>query len=335
MQNLKPNSRRDVSEPGNDEPADLDFARSLLSGLREEQKQIPCRFLYDAKGSELFEAITELPEYYPTRTEASILKACAGELKEATPENSLLVEFGSGSSTKTEILIAALDKLAGYVAIEISPTALSDAMVRLRERFPDLALFPVVGDFTSRLELSEEFEGVHRLGFFPGSTIGNLRPENAVALLKTMRETLTSSVSGAPQSARLVIGADLKKDVDVLERAYDDAQGVTAAFNLNLLERANRDLNANFQIGQFRHEAIYDNEKGRVDLYLVSLQDQTVQLLGSDIHFKAGERIHTEHSHKYSIDDFQSMARQAGWQPLRVFTDPDGLFSVHELGIGD
>ncbi len=306
------------------EPADLEFARELLRGLRRPDKSIPCRFLYDRRGSELFEQITELPEYYPTRTETNILETCVDEVRGATPSGSLLVEFGSGSSTKTEILLAALDRLAGYVAIDISPSALEEAKERLAARFPELAVFPVVGDFSTSVELPTEFAGTPRLGFFPGSTIGNLKPSDAVGLLANMREILGAS-------CRLVIGVDLRKDRDILLAAYDDPQGVTAAFNLNLLARANRDLKTNFDLNKFEHLATCDSDLGRVDMNLVSKSDQMVCVLGHEIALSKGELIHTEHSHKYDIEGFRELARQAGWTPNRFWTDEKARFSVHEL----
>jgi L-histidine Nalpha-methyltransferase len=309
-------------DPG--EPADLEFARELLRGLRRPDKSIPCRFLYDRRGSELFEQITELAEYYPTRTETNILETCMDEIRAATPSGSLLVEFGSGSSTKTEILLAALDRLAGYVAIDISPSALEEAKERLALRFPELAVFPVVGDFSASVDLPTEFAGTPRLGFFPGSTIGNLKPSEAVGLLANMREILGAS-------CRLVIGVDLRKDRDILLAAYDDPRGVTAAFNLNLLARANRDLKTNFDLNKFEHLATYDSVLGRVDMNLVSKSDQIVCVLGHEIALAKGERIHTEHSHKYDIEGFRELARQAGWRPSRFWTDEKARFSVHEL----
>lgn len=306
------------------EPADLEFARELLRGLRRQEKSIPCRFLYDRHGSELFEQITGLSEYYPTRTETTILKSCVDEVRAATPTGSLLVEFGSGSSTKTEILLGALDRLAGYVAIDISPSALEEARERLAARFPELAVFPLVGDFSASVELPAEFAGTPRLGFFPGSTIGNLRPVEAVKLLANMRQILGPS-------CRLVIGVDLRKDRDILLAAYDDAQGVTAAFNLNLLARANRDLRTDFDLTKFEHLVTYDSDLGRIDMNVVSKSDQIVCVLGHEIALSKGERIHTEHSHKYEIEGFQELARQAGWSPIRFWTDEKHHFSVHEL----
>ncbi len=306
------------------EPADLEFARALLAGLRSPEKSIPCRFLYDRRGSELFEAITELPEYYPTRTETAILETCAADIRDATPTGSLLVEFGSGSSTKTEILLSALDRLKGYVAIDISPSALQTAKLRLSARFPSLDIFPVAGDFSRGLELPIEFAPIPKIGFFPGSTIGNLVPDDAAALLANMGRILG-------EGSRLIVGADLRKDHDILLAAYNDAQGVTAEFNLNILARANRDLSAKFDLEKFEHSATYDSENGRIDMSLVSIVDQVVPVLGYEISFAKGEAIHTEHSHKYDIEGFQGLARRAGWTPKRVWTDSEALFSIHEL----
>ncbi|MBU1212937.1 MAG: L-histidine N(alpha)-methyltransferase [Alphaproteobacteria bacterium] len=323
--NTKPAVKRAVAQTSEgSRPADLEFARALLIGLRAPEKSIPCRFLYDARGSELFEDITQLPEYYPTRTETAILEACASEIRDATPAGSLLVEFGSGSSTKTEILLSALDRLSGYVAIDISPSALDEAAKRLSTRFPDLRIFPVVGDFSRPLDFPAQFDAVPRIGFFPGSTIGNLVPEAAVDLLANMGRIL------GPGS-RLIVGADLRKDRDVLLAAYNDAQGVTAAFNLNILARANRDLRAKFDLDQFEHLATYDDDNGRIDMHLVSRADQVATVLGHDIAFEKGERIHTEHSHKYDIAGFQNLAIRAGWTPQRVWSDNAKLFSIHEL----
>jgi L-histidine Nalpha-methyltransferase len=305
-------------------PADLDFARALLTGLRAQEKFIPCRFLYDQRGSELFEKITNLPEYYPTRTEIKILEERVGEIREATPAGSLLVEFGSGSSTKTEILLSTLDRIAGYIPIDISPSALEEATERLSARFPDLAIYPVVGDFARHVVLPPQFSETSKLGFFPGSTIGNLLPSPAVELLAGMRKILGCG-------GRLIIGADLRKDPEILIAAYDDAQGLTAQFNLNLLERANRDLNASFDTAQFEHQVTYDEVLGRIDMYLVSKVHQSVSILGYEIAFDEGERIHTEHSHKYDIEGFQELARRAGWTPSQFWTDSDELFCVHEL----
>jgi len=301
-----------------------DFANSVLAGLSAPAKSIPCRFLYDAAGSALFEKITELPEYYPTRTEMRILAERADDIARGAAPGNVLIEFGSGSSLKTELLLAQMHELYAYVPIDISPAALRDARARIAKRFPRLKVLPLCGDFSRPLELPAEIAGRPRLGFFPGSTIGNLSEPAAVKLLANMAGILGSG-------GRLIIGVDLKKDVRRLIRAYDDADGVTAAFNLNLLKRANRELDADFDVDQFDHLATYDDRHGRIDLYLVSQADQTVNVMGQAIDFQAGERIHTEHSHKYDIEGFHALGRRAGWRPVETWTDAEALFSVHVL----
>ncbi|MCC2096785.1 MAG: L-histidine N(alpha)-methyltransferase [Hyphomicrobiales bacterium] len=301
-----------------------DFARAVSEGLSREQKDLPCRFLYDARGSDLFEDITLLEEYYPTRTEAAILKQCSQDIAERTPAGAMLVEFGSGSSTKTEILLQALDKLGVYVAIDVSQSALDEARARILARFPGLRIETLVADFAEPMELPGAKEASAVLGFFPGSTIGNLTREEAVKLLHHFGRILGTG-------ARFVVGVDLKKDLSRLLPAYDDARGVTAAFNKNILARINRELGADFDVDAFDHEARWNNEKGRVEMHLVSNRDQTVEVRGQRYSFAKGETIHTENSHKYTIDQFQTLARNAGWEPVAVWTDANRLFSVHEL----
>ena len=303
------------------------FAAAVLDGLSRPAKALPCRFIYDKRGSDLFERITGLPEYYPTRTEIGILEACAGEIVSRTPAGSVLIEFGSGSSRKTEILLRALDRLAAYLPLDVSAAALEGAERRLRARFPDLRILPLVGDFRAMPALPDDLAERPRLGFFPGSTIGNFAPEEAVPLLRSMAGALG-------HGGRLVIGVDLLKSADVLIPAYDDEAGVTAAFNMNLLVRANRELGADFDLDAFRHEARFDAERGRIEMHLVSRHEQTVRVLGRRFHFAAGETIHTENSHKYTPDGFRSLAARAGWTARRMWSDVAGLFSVHELEAG-
>lgn len=310
-----------VSDRGIEE---ADFARSVLAGLSLEQKELPCRFLYDARGSELFEDITELEEYYPTRTEAAILRQCSGEIAERTPANAMLLEFGSGSSTKTEILLGALDKLGVYVALDVSQAALDDARARIAKRFPDLSVKTLVADFAGPVALPGGYAGTHRLGFFPGSTIGNLVREDAVKLLRHFADILGSG-------SRMIVGVDLKKDLSRLLPAYNDAKGVTADFNMNILVRINRELGADFNLDAFAHDARWNEDRGRVEMHLVAGQAQKVSLLGRSVHFAKGETIHTENSHKYSVAEFQGLAQRAGWNAARVWTDDLELFSVHEL----
>ena len=303
------------------------FADAALRGLGETPKTLPCQYLYDAQGSVLFEQITDIPEYYPTRTEIGILTDCVDEIVAKTPSGSVLIEFGSGSSRKTEILLDAFDKLAAYVPIDVSASALVDAKARLATRFPALRVHPVVGDFRAEPSLPDDLAGRPHIGFFPGSTIGNFQPAEAVDLLATMRGTLGSG-------ARLIIGVDLRKDLATLLPAYDDAAGVTAAFNKNLLVRANRELGADFDVENFAHEAIFNDAESRIEMHLVSRQAQIVSLLGQRFAFRPGETIHTESSHKYTVAAFRRLAASAGWSARRVWTDERRLFSVHELIAG-
>jgi dimethylhistidine N-methyltransferase len=323
---LRPSVKR---PPGLARAEEDDFAAAVLDGLSRPRKTLPCRFFYDARGSELFEEITRLPEYYPTRTETAILEAHAAEMADGVPEGGVLVEFGSGSSLKTEILLRQLPQLGAYVCVDVSESALMAARERLAARFPALDVRPIMGDFSRVVALPADLAGRPKTGFFPGSTIGNLVPAEAVRLLQTFRAGL--GTRGGP-GGRLIVGADLKKDARLLHMAYNDAQGVTAAFNLNLLARINRELGGTFDIAAFRHEALYNPREGRIEMYLKSTRRQVVGVLGRPFHFGAGERIHTENSYKYSIGQFHDLARSAGWQPQRAWTDGGNLFSVHELG---
>jgi len=304
-----------------------DFATEVLNGLSRRPRAIPCRFLYDARGSELFERITELEDYYPTRTEIGLLERHAPDIAELAGAGVAIVEFGSGSSRKTEILIAALPALAAYVAIDISAAALSEAATRLRARFPDLEVVTVTGDFNDAMDLPASLAATRKLGFFPGSTIGNLGNEEAISFLSNARERL------GPDGA-LLLGVDLKKPESILVPAYDDSEGVTAAFNLNLLTRINRELGGSFDLTKFAHEAIYNAEAGRVEIYITSREDQEVTVLGQSFAFAPGERIHTENSHKYAIEDITAMAEAAGWTHARAWVDDDNLFSLNMLSQG-
>jgi dimethylhistidine N-methyltransferase len=301
-----------------------DFAAAVLDGLSRSQKSLPCRFFYDASGSELFEEITRLPEYYPTRTETAILETHAAEMADGVPVGGVLVEFGSGSSLKTEILLRHLPQLGAYVCVDVSESALAAARERLAARFPALEVRPIVGDFSHAVTFPADLAERPKTGFFPGSTIGNLMPAEAAWLLQTFR-------TGLGPGGRLIVGADLKKDARLIHMAYNDAAGVTAAFNLNLLVRINRELAGTFNLAAFRHEAVYNPREGRIEMYLKSTRRQVAGVLGRPFHFGAGERVHTENSYKYTIGQFQDLARSAGWHPRRVWTDPDALFSVHEL----
>jgi dimethylhistidine N-methyltransferase len=301
-----------------------DFARSVVEGLSKAKKTLPCRFFYDARGSELFEKITRLPEYYPTRTEAGILSECAGDIVASIGNGDLLVEFGSGSSLKTEILLDRIREPIVYVAIDVAETALREAKARLAERYPSLDIRPIVADFSRPVPFPRDQAKQRKTGFFPGSTIGNLAPADAGRLLAGFGRMLG-------EGSHLIIGVDLKKDPRTLVRAYDDAAGVTAAFNLNLLERINRELGGTFDTRGFRHEAVYDPREGRIEMHLVSTRDQDIELLGRRFHFRRGESIHTENSYKYTVDEFHALAKASGWRLSAVWTDHLSRFSVHEL----
>jgi len=297
------------------------FAHHLLEGLRKTPKEIACKFFYDSEGSALFEAICALPEYYQTRTEVALLRRHAGEIASLIGPGAQIVEFGAGALRKIRILLDALVSPAAYVPIDISGAYLRDVVRLLAADYPALSLSPVIADFTLPLTLPPG--SGRRVGFFPGSTIGNFRPPAALALLRRMREHLGGG--------GLLIGVDLVKDPALLHAAYNDSAGVTAAFNKNLLARANRELGAGFDLDAFAHSAPYDPHNRRIEMYLVSAKRQSIQLAGETIHFAAGEAVHTEDSQKYSIECFREMAARAGFSPRAVWTDENRLFSLHWL----
>lgn len=313
-----------AAEPEEADPLQSDFAQAVLSGLAVADKHIPCRFLYDARGSELFEDITRLDEYYPTRTEIHLLSDHGPEIAALAGEGCAVVEFGSGSSRKTHVLLEHMDTASAYIPIDIDDTALKEAEARLRAEFPELPIYPVHADFHQDIKLPKEIDDAPKLGFFPGSTIGNFELDDATDFLADAGRLL------GPGSA-LLIGADLRKDPDILIPAYDDAKGVTAEFTLNLIHRINRELGANLNVEQFAHEAIYNDDSGRIEISLVSLSHQEFEILGRRFTLEEGERIHVENSHKYTIPQFQALARDAGWTPEQVWTDKDDLFSLHYL----
>lgn len=303
---------------------DDDFAQAVLTGLAQPQKVIPARYFYDQKGSELFEDITYLDEYYPTRTEIGLFERFGAEMGEALGEGIALIELGSGSSRKTPLILKHLNKPAAYVPVDISEEFLALSAQALAKDFPHLKVLPVAADFTKEFDLPKAIENTPHAGFFPGSTIGNLEPTSASAFLKKLGGVLG-------HGSRLLIGVDLKKDPAVLERAYDDSKGVTAAFNMNLLKRANRELGTDFNLDQFRHCARYNDVEGRVEMHLESLCDQVVHFNGARFEFKRGETIHTENSYKYTVGEFRLMARIAGWQSTALWVDDNQYFSVHLL----
>ncbi|HJW79953.1 MAG TPA: L-histidine N(alpha)-methyltransferase [Beijerinckiaceae bacterium] len=300
------------------------FAADLLAGLAATPKRIPPKYFYDPAGSRLFERITELPEYYPTRAERGVLKDRAREIARFVPEGAALVEFGSGSSEKVRLLLGELPALSAYVPVDISAEFLDEEAARLRRDFPRLSVVPVAADFTQPFALPPAVLGRPRAGFFPGSTIGNFEPEEAQTFLRHAARILGSG-------AALIIGVDLVKDARVLNAAYNDAAGVTAAFNLNVLARANRELGANFDVNAFAHRAVYNAPASRIEMHLVSRKSQTVRVLDRAFAFAPGETIHTENSYKHTLDGFARLAARAGWRAEAAWTDADELFSVHAL----
>lgn len=300
---------------------DFAFARDVLAGLSQRRKTIPCTWLYDHRGSELFEDITRVPEYYPTRAEVRILQRCVREIGALAGRGATVIELGSGSSRKTPLLLEALDAPALYVPVDISEQFLAESVRALCARFPHLPMQPLVADFTQLDTLPSGGAG-RRVVFFPGSTIGNFAPDAAAALLRRVARA-------AGERALLVIGADATQDPALLLPAYDDRQGVTAAFDLNLLARINRELGADFDLTAFRHESRWDAQQQRVEMHLVSLRAQRVSLLGRRYDFAAGESIHTESSHKYSLLRFQALAGRAGWTQRQLWMDGPTRYAVH------
>lgn len=300
-----------------------DFLVSVQNGLSQAQKTLECKYLYDEKGSELFDQICDLPEYYPTRTEVGILRSCAGEIADTIGENAEIVELGSGASLKTRLLLSAMNLPALYVPVDISKDYLLAVADILREDYPDLVVEPAVADFIAPFILPQKGPGRKRLLFFPGSTIGNLHRGEASEFLCSLRKMADADY--------FLIGVDLKKDKAVLEAAYDDAAGVTAAFNLNILRRINRELGATFDLAKFKHRAAYNEKRGRVEMHIDSVSPQRVRVGDHYFDFAAGESIHSENSYKYGEDEFENMTLSTGWQKQQLWTDPDKMFAVFLL----
>ena len=304
-------------------PVLADFRDEVLNGLSQPTKVLSPKFFYDKRGSELFDAITELPEYYPTRTEMAILEQHADDMADLLGRECLLLELGSGSSRKIRLLLDALRPIV-YMPLDISKEHLLGSAAALAADYPAIEVHAACADYSVEFPLPECSSHLPRAAFFPGSSIGNFEPVEATGLLARVGAHL--GVGG-----RLLIGVDLKKDSARLEAAYDDARQVTAEFNLNLLRRINRELAGNFDLSGFRHRALYNADLGRVEMHLVSVRDQTVTVAEHEFSFSAGETIHTENSYKYRTDEFQSLARAAGFDAEQVWTDADELFSVHCL----
>ena len=304
-------------------PAQESFLDAVRQGFDRPAKAIPCKFLYDQRGSELFDEICELPEYYPTRTETALLERYAPAIAGLIGPHCQLIEYGSGASTKVRLLLDALETPGSYVAVEISRTHLRQAASSIARDYPALEVIAICADYTAEFPLPPKGAGM-RVGFFPGSTIGNFKPAEAQAFLANCARTLRGG--GA-----MLVGVDLKKNPAVLYAAYNDSLGVTADFSLNLLARINRELGGDFKLQHFRHLAFYNADRGRIEIYIESLKDQQVSIGGSIYPLKGGERIHIEDSCKYSVDEFRALAQSSGFNPAAVWVDPQGLFSLHML----
>ncbi|MDB5299572.1 MAG: egtD [Phycisphaerales bacterium] len=311
------------------EPAQVErdaFAEEVRRGLGRARKELPCKFFYDAQGSRLFDRICDLDEYYLTRTETSILLRYSGEMADALGPRCTLIEYGSGSSLKTRILLDRAHDLAAYVPIDISGAHLQTAARQLRLEYPGLAVLPVCADYTRPFDLPGRCAAGRRCVFFPGSTIGNFDPEAAREFLRSIRAHCGSD--GA-----LLIGVDLKKDPDLLHAAYNDREGVTAQFNLNLLARINRELDGGFNLSQFAHYAFYHPVRGRIEMHLISLCEQDAWAAGGRFHFREGEAIFTESSYKYTPGEFENLAADSGYRVERRWTDPRRWFSLQLLRV--
>ena len=315
-------TRRAVTEDSGESFNSNDL-EEILEGLSRAPKKISPKFFYDERGSKLFEAICELPEYYPTRTEIAIMREQVGEMAEAIGPRPHVIEFGIGSGLKTKLLLEALDQPVAFAPVDISAEHLADTVEALANDFPDIEMLPVAADFTRPFPLPEPSLTADRnLVYFPGSTIGNFAPTAALDLLHVMYHE-------AGPGGGLLIGVDLKKDRETLERAYNDRAGVTAQFNLNMLHHLNREFGSDFAVDVFRHHAFYNEQEGRIEMHLVSAKNQSVNLDGREFHIARDEHIVTEYSHKYALDDFHDMAARSGFTVEQVWTDPRQWFSIH------
>lgn len=307
------------------ERARSEFEQDVLDGLTTRPKTLPCKYFYDTKGSALFEKICETPEYYVTRTEIALLKQACPEVAARVGSSVDILEPGSGAGEKVRLLLDALDEPRSFILIDISKSAVELSASALRESYPELDVVPLVADFTQNFDLPQSFveKTPHRkLIFFPGSTISNFAPPEAKTFLEGLRRVLSPGDF-------LFIGVDRVKSRQLLEAAYDDAQGVTAAFNLNLLERIARELPTDLDAEKFRHQALYNSKESRIEMHLVSKEEQKVQIAGEEVHFEAGETIHTENSYKYTPHAFERLAQSAGFELEKSFTDAEELFSLY------
>ena len=307
-------------------PSTDDFRSDVISGLRRRQKAIPSKFFYDEKGSRLFEQICTLDEYYPTRAEIAILRQLPEHIATHLPERAVVVEFGTGSCVKVRLLLDALIDPVAYVPIDISRQHLIQAAGRIAEDYPSLHVSAICADFAGTVAVPPGVPPGPRIGFFPGSTIGNFTPHEAKALLRRIATTLGPG-------ALFLVGVDLKKDEKLLHAAYNDSQGVTAAFNLNLLRRINAELGSDFDTDRFAHHAFYNADEGRIEMHLVSREQQTVHVGRHAFSFREGETIHTENAYKYAAAEFRQLASGSGFIPVSTASDPSGLYCLHCLKV--
>jgi dimethylhistidine N-methyltransferase len=312
------------------EPVNSDFLAEVLAGLSSTPRSLPCKFFYDERGADLFQKICELPEYYITRTETELLRRYGSEMAESIGANVELIGFGTGAGIKTRMLLEHLENPIAYVPVDISKQRLIDSAVELSRAMPALEILPVCGDYLQELQLPKPLRKPdHVAVFFPGSTIGNLEPAVAQDFLRRVCKL-------CGKDGGLIIGVDLQKKREVLEAAYNDSAGVTAEFNLNLLARANRELGADFDLARWRHQAIYNEREGRIEMHLISDGNQTVHVGGKEFAFARGEKIVTEFSYKQTLEGFARLAASAGFREAsRVWTDPDRLFAVFHFAVAE
>ncbi len=304
------------------------FLDEVLAGLGQAPKTLPCKYLYDEKGSQLFDAICELEEYYPTRTEEMVLRDNSREIADLIGPEAQLIEYGAGSLQKVRILLDSMKDPAAVIPLDISREHLMASANVLAEEYPQVEILPVCADFSTPTPLPQPSSNpeAKKVGFFPGSTIGNFTPDEAVGFLETVANDLGSE-------GEFLLGVDVKKDESILRAAYNDREGVTAAFNINLLNRINRELKGDFDLSQWRHDAIYNDDRGRVEMHLVSQCTQTAHIMDQPFDFTQGETIHTESSHKYHVDEFLDLASSAGFSSLQTWMDNKSMFSVHYLKV--
>ena len=326
---MNPPDTQPVQPPNPDSTADVrqEFLKDVIAGLEGRPRTLPCKYLYDERGSELFEQICDTEEYYVTRADLALHERSLDAIAERVGPEAHIIEFGSGAGIKIRLLLEACERVRAYTPIEISGEALAISVAQLADGFPALDIRPLEADYTQPVPdeaLRLDPPARRRVIYFPGSTISNFERHEAHDFLERMRRI-------AGPGGGVLIGVDLVKDVDRLRAAYDDAAGVTAAFNLNLLERLRNELDAEIENGAFGHEARYDDERQRIEMHLVAERPTRIELAGRHFDFEAGDSIHTENSHKYTVEGFRDLARSAGLRPVETWLDPDGLFSMHYL----